>query len=146
MPTQTSNVFAFHWRSWLGLAVALLLMYGAFNVFSAVAVPVSLHLNGAGAVGGTLVLSQTADSALLGRSLAEVDKADPRLGAFLVSFMDTMCAYMMAFALLQLGVVWFALRRGTRVGAVDCGHRRSGDFPVPRGDYPDLRALWRSTG
>jgi hypothetical protein len=26
--------------------------------------------------------------------------------------MDTMCAYMMAFALLELGVVWFALRRG----------------------------------
>ena len=59
-----------------------------------------------------MVLSQTADAALLGRSLAELDKADPRLGAFLVSFMDTMCAYMMAFALLQLAVVWFGLRRG----------------------------------
>ena len=112
MSTPTSHVFSFRWRSWLGLAVALLLLYGAFNVLSAVAVPLSLHRNGAGAVGGTLVLSQTADTALLGRSLAGLDKADPRLGAFLVSFMDTMCAYMMAFALLQLGVVWFALRRG----------------------------------
>ena len=112
MSTHISSEFAFRWRSRLGLAVALLLLYGAVNVLSALVVPLSLHLNGAGAVGGTLVLSQTADSALLGRSLAELHRADPRLGAFLVTFMDTMCAYMMAFALLEIGVVWFALRRG----------------------------------
>jgi hypothetical protein len=115
MSTQVPNTFVFRWRSLFGLAVALFLLYGAVNVLSAVVVPVSLHQGGADAApGGTLVLSETADAELLGRSLAELDEADPALGAFLVSFMDTMCAYMMAFALLQLGVTWFALRRGRR--------------------------------
>jgi hypothetical protein len=115
MSTQVPNTFVFRWRSLLGLAVALFLLYGAVNVLSALVVPVSLHRGGAGAApGGTLVLSETADAELLGRSFADVDKADPALGAFLVSFMDTMCAYMMAFALLQIGVAWFALRRGRR--------------------------------
>ncbi len=112
MSTQMAKTFSFRWRSWLGLSVALFLLYGAFNVFLAITVPVSLHRGGAGAAGGALVLSPTADTALLGRSLAELDTADPRLGTFLVSFMDTMCAYMIAFGLLHLGVVWFALRRG----------------------------------
>jgi hypothetical protein len=115
MSAQVPNTFVFRWRSLFGVAVALFLLYGAFNVLSAVFVPVSLHLGGAGAApGGTLVLSETADADLLGRSLADVDEADPALGAFFVSFMDTMCAYMMAFALVQIGVAWFALRRGRR--------------------------------
>lgn len=112
MSTRIANGFSFRWRSWLGLSVALFLLYGAFNVLLAIVVPLSLHRGGAGAFGGTLVLSESGDTTLLGRSLADLDKADPALGAYLVSFMDTMCAYMMAFALLQLGVAWFALRRG----------------------------------
>ena len=114
MKINMTSTFSFRWRSWLGLSVALFLLYGAFNVFAALSVPLSLHGRGAGAVGDTLVLTTTADTALLGRSLTELQQADPRLGAFLVTFMDTMCAQMMAFALLQLGVVWFALRRGQR--------------------------------
>lgn len=112
MSTQMTSAFSFRWRSWLGLGVALFLFYGALNAFAAIFVPTSLHSGGAGAAGNTLVLSPMADTALLGRSLTDVQKADPRLGAFLVTFMDTMCAQMMAYAILQLGVAWFALRRG----------------------------------
>jgi hypothetical protein len=148
MPTHVQNTFVFRWRSLFGFAVALFVLYGATNVLSALVVPVSLHRGGADAApGGTLVLSETADAELLGRSLTDVDKADPALGAFLVSFMDTMCAYMMAFGLLQIGVAWFALRRGRRwalwtlaiagfslfpyyVAIIETYH----DFGVPSGD------------
>ena len=114
MSTQMTSAFRFRWRSWLGLAVALFLLYGALNFFGALFVPLSLHLNGPGAAGGVLVLSPTADAALLGRSLAELGQREPALGAYLVAFMDTMCAQMMSFAIVHLGVAWFALRRGER--------------------------------
>lgn len=112
MSTQTSNAFSFRWRSWFGLAVALFLLYGALNVLGAIFVPLSLYLNGAGGAGESLVVAPEADAAMLGRSLSEVDRTDPRLGAFLVSFMYSMCAYMMAFGLVYVGVTWFALRKG----------------------------------
>src|SRR5256712_10491699 len=38
------------------------------------------------------------------------------MGAYLVIFMYTMCAFMMAFAVLQLGVAWFAVRRAQAWG------------------------------
>ncbi len=112
MSTHIASSFSFRWRSWLGIGVALFLINGALNAFFAIFVPLSLHSGGAGAVGNVLVLSEMADTALLGRSLADLQNADPRLGAFLVSFMDTMCSQMMAYAVLQLCVAWFALRRG----------------------------------
>jgi hypothetical protein len=114
MSTPMTSSFSFRWRSWFGLGVALFLFYGALNALSAIFVPTSLHIGGAGAAGNTLVLNEKADTALLGRSLTDVQEADPRLGAFLVTFMDTMCAQMMAYAILQLNVAWFALRRGQR--------------------------------
>jgi hypothetical protein len=49
---------------------------------------------------------------LIGRSLAEVEKHEPRLGAFFVSFMDTVCAYMMSFGIVSVTIAWFALCRG----------------------------------
>ncbi len=106
------SAFEFRWRSWLGVAVALFLFWGALNAFLAILVPVSLHRNGAGAVGGALVLGANEDAALLGRPLAAIAQNDPKLNAFLVTFMDTMCAQMMAYAIVHLAVVWFALRRG----------------------------------
>jgi hypothetical protein len=108
---QTSNSFSFRWRSRLGITVGLFLLWGALNVFAAIFTPLSLHRNGAGAV-GALVLTPEADAALVGRPLVELAQADPKLNAFLVSFMDTMCAQMMAYAIVHLAVVWFALRRG----------------------------------
>jgi hypothetical protein len=107
---NTSSTFNFRWRSWLGMSVALLLFYGAANVLAAIIVPVSLHRNGPWAVGG-LVLTEATDTAVLGPSLTTLSNTDPALRAFLVSFMDTMCAFMMAFAILHLAVVWFGLRR-----------------------------------
>jgi hypothetical protein len=112
MSTPMPNLWSFRWRSRLGLAVVLFLLYGAINVFASVFVPLLLQMNGAGGAGGALVLDSEADAMLVGRTLADLDRADPRLGAFLVSLMDTMCAYMMAFAIVHLGVTWFALRQG----------------------------------
>ncbi len=107
---NTLPPFRFRWRSLLGLAVALFLFYGAMNILLPIYVPLSLHLRGPWSIGG-LVLTNKLDQALLGQ-FAVASQTDPRFGAFLVSFMDTMCAYMMAFALLQVAIVWFALRRG----------------------------------
>ena len=87
----------FRWRSLLGVSVGLFLLFGILlNIVPALLVPLSLHLNGpAGA--GWLVVSNQADATLIGRSLVDVGKHEPRLGAFFVSFMETMCAYMMSF-------------------------------------------------
>ena len=104
--------FTFRWRSLLGVSVALFLAWGALNAFMAVFVPVSLHRNGAGALGGALVLGAEEDAALLGRPLTVIAQDDPKLNAFLVSFMDNLSALLMAYAIVHLGVVWFALRRG----------------------------------
>jgi len=109
MKTQAS--FRFRWRSGLGVAVALFLVWGLLNASLAIFVPSSLHSRGADAVDG-LVMSGEMDGALLGRSLTDIAQTDPRLNSYLVTFMDTMCAQMMSSALLLLSVTWFALRRG----------------------------------
>lgn len=59
-----------------------------------------------------MVLGAKSDSQLLGRSLADVGKADPRLGTYLVTFMDTMCQQMMMYGLLQVAIAWYGIRRG----------------------------------
>src|SRR5207245_9785778 len=107
------------WPSRIGVATALFLFGGPINFASAVSTPILLHFLGPDASGG-LVLSNDADAAFLGRSLTAVNAADPAMGAYLVIFMYTMCAFMMAFAILQLGVAWFALRRAQ---AWCCGPR-----------------------
>lgn len=106
MPTSIE----FRWRSLLGIATGLFLLYGAMNALAAVIVPLSLHRGGPWAVGG-LVFTEQVDTAVLGQTLTTLTKTDPALNTFLVTFMDTMCAYMMAYAILELGIVWFALRR-----------------------------------
>src|SRR2546426_9524464 len=108
----TPGPVQFRWRSLLGVSVGLFLLFGILlNIVLALLVPLSLHLNGpAGA--GWLVVSNQADATLIGRSLADVEKHEPRLGAFFVSFMDTMCAYMMSFGIVYVTIAWFALRRG----------------------------------
>jgi len=106
---------AFRWRSWLGLAVALFLVYGAVNLLIALAVPLTLQLGGAGA-GGVVppVMSMDGDAALLGRPLEGLRQSDPKLDALLVSGMQSMCAMMISMATLVLGATWFGLRRGER--------------------------------
>ena len=102
----------FRWRSLLGVSVGLFLLFGILvNIVPALLVPLSLHLNGpAGA--GWLVVSNQVDATLIGRSLADVEKHEPRLGAFFVSFMDTVCAYMLSFGIVSVTIAWVALRRG----------------------------------
>src|SRR5437773_1907163 len=99
----------FRWRSALGLSAILFLVYGAFNVVFAIFVPLTLHMGGIAATPG-LVTSEMADAALLGRSLAEIQRTDPRLAAYLVTFMDTMSMFMMGLGLAQIGLAWFGLR------------------------------------
>lgn len=103
--------FVFRWRSRLGIAVALFVAWGVLNAFLAIFVPASLHRGGVDAVGG-LVMAAPMDGMLLGRSLDDIGRNDPRLNSYLVTFMDTMCAQMMSFAILLVGVTWFGLRRG----------------------------------
>lgn len=112
---RTQPTYRVRWRSPLGVTAGLFLMWGGLNAFLAVFVPASLFNSGAGAV-GALVLTPDADAALLGRSLADIARDDRRLNAYLVSFMTTMCAQMMAYAVLDLGVTWFALRRAQAWG------------------------------
>jgi len=99
------------WRSWFGVGVALFLIAALVNVLAAIFVPLTLHLQGAAAVGNSLVWSSDGDAALLGRSLKDVAASDPKLGTYLVSFMDTMCSMMMGWGLVSLAVAWVALRR-----------------------------------
>ncbi len=112
METAQGAGFAFRWRSWLGLAVVLFLLYGAFNFIAAIQVPLTLHAKGAGGTMGTLIVSAEADAKVLGQPLASLAQSDPALNDYLVAFMDTMCMMMMAFAILQVAIAWFALRRG----------------------------------
>ncbi len=99
------------WGSWLGIGVVFFLVAALLNVLAAVLVPLLLHLQGAAAVGSSLVWSSDGDAALLGRSLKDVAASDPKLSTYLISFMDTMCSMMMGWGLVSLAVTWFALRR-----------------------------------
>ena len=110
MATTGMTVPAFRWRSTFGVGTVFFLANGAINIFAALFVPLTLHLGGAAAVPG-LVLSEEADTALLGRSVADIAARDPHLGVYLVSFMDTMCAFMMVFGIAYVAIAWAALRR-----------------------------------
>lgn len=101
----------FRWRSMLGASVGIFLAWGLLSAALAAYVPYTLHAGGVSALGG-LVLTTDADEALLARTFASIDARDPRLAAYLVAFMDTMCAQMMGFAIAYLGTVWFGLRQG----------------------------------
>jgi len=106
---------AFRWRSWLGLAVALFLLYGALNLLIAIATPLALQFGGAGAFGFiSPVMSMDGDAALLGRPVEGLRRSDPKLDALLVSGMQSMCAMHISMATLVLGATWFGLRRGER--------------------------------
>jgi len=109
LPASVENQPA-RWGSWLGVGVVFFLIAALLGILASVFVPLGLHLQGA-ADSGFLVWSPEGDTALLGRSLTDVAAADPKLGTYLVSFMDTMCSMMMGWGLVSLAVTWFALRR-----------------------------------
>jgi hypothetical protein len=106
-----SATATFRWRSPLGASVGLFLAWGLLNAALAIYTPYTLHTGGVDALGG-LILMADSDEALLGRTFASIDAQDPRLAAYLVAFMDTMCAQMMGFAVAYAALVWFGLRRG----------------------------------
>ena len=68
---------AFRWRSWLGLAVALFLVYGALSLLIAIFEPLALQFGGAGAFGFVPpVMSMDGDAALLGRPVEGLRQSD----------------------------------------------------------------------
>jgi hypothetical protein len=99
----------FRWRSWLGVSVVFFLIFGVINVALAIAVPTTLHLNGAFP---GVVFSGTGDGQLLGRSLAGLRHDNPKLDTLLVDSMTSMCAMMMGWGIMILATAWFGLRRG----------------------------------
>jgi hypothetical protein len=106
----------FRWRSWLGASVTLFLLYGAANVGSALVVPTTLIRGGAGAT--AVVLDPDSDAYLAGgkQVINALRQDNPKLDTLLVSSMVSMCAQMMAFAIVAILVTWFAIRRGQTWG------------------------------
>jgi hypothetical protein len=107
---------SFRWRSLLGASVALFLVYGAANVLAALTVPITLIRGGAGAT--AVVLDPAADAYLAGgkQVIDALRSTNPQLDTLLVSSMVSMCAQMMAFAIVAILVTWFAIRRGQTWG------------------------------
>jgi hypothetical protein len=91
-------------------------MYGAIDIVSALAVPATGIHGGAGAT--SLVLDPSSDAYLVGGThvMESLRSSNPKLDTLLVSSMVSMCAQMMAFAILAILVTWFAIRRGQAWG------------------------------
>src|SRR5436309_1642945 len=106
----------FRWRSWLGASAILFLLYGAIDMVSAIAVPITGIHGGAGAT--SLVLDPSSDAYLVGgkQVIETLRSTNPKLDTLLVSSMVSMCAQLMAFAILAILVTWFAIRRGQAWG------------------------------
>lgn len=107
---------SFRWRSLLGASVFLYLLYGAANVLAALSVPITLLRGGAGAT--AVVLDPESDAYLAGGKevIDALRSTNPKLDTLLVSSMVSMCAQMMAFAIVAILVTWFAIRRGQSWG------------------------------
>jgi hypothetical protein len=98
----------FRWRTRLGVATTVLLLYGVLNVVFAALTPIVQHANG---IMGAQIMNNRVDSRVLGKDVTALATTDRPLNDYMVAFMDTMCMLMMAFGLLQVAIVWFALRR-----------------------------------
>ena len=99
----------FRWRSWLGASVIFFLIFGLINVVLAIALPLTLHFNGAFP---GVVFSATGDEQLLGRSITGLHHDNPKLDTLLVDSMTSMCAMMTGWGIMILATAWFGLRRG----------------------------------
>jgi hypothetical protein len=114
--TEVPAMDGFRWRSWLGASVTLFLLYGAVNAVAALVVPTTLIHGGAGAT--AVVIDPDSDAYLAGgkQVINELRQDNPKLDTLLVSSMVSMCAQMMAFAIVAILVTWFAIRRGQTWG------------------------------
>jgi hypothetical protein len=110
------EMIGFRWRSWLGASAILFLLYGAIDMVSAIAVPITGIHGGAGAT--SLVLDPSSDAYLVGgkQVIERLRSTNPKLDTLLVSSMVSMCAQLMAFAILAILVTWVAIRRGQAWG------------------------------
>lgn len=97
------------------MGLALLLVYGALNVVSAIVVPLALEARAIHGLGdGAVLIATDLEEFMLGTSYAELHRAHPQLDQLLVDTMLGMCAQMMAMAVAFLAIAWFAARRGAR--------------------------------
>jgi hypothetical protein len=103
------------WKSVSGVGLALLLVYGALNVVSAVVVPIALEARAVSGIGdGAVLLANGPEEYMLGTTYAQLHRDNPKLDKLLVDTMLAMCAQMMAMAVAFLAIAWFAARRGQR--------------------------------
>ena len=103
------------WRSPSGIGLALLLLYGALNAVSAVAVPIALEARAIRGLGdGAVLIANGPEEFMLGTTYAQLHRDNPKLDKLLVDTMLGMCAQMMAMAVAFLAIAWFAARRGAR--------------------------------
>jgi len=101
------------WKSRSGVGLALLLVYGALNVVSAVGVPIALEARAVSGLGdGAVLLANGPEEYMLGTTYAKLHRDNPKLDKLLVDTMLGMCAQMMAMAVAFLAIAWFAARRG----------------------------------
>ncbi len=133
---------SFRWRSLLGASVILFLLYGAANVLAALSVPITLIRGGAGAT--AVVLDPDSDAYLVGgkQVINALRSANPKLNTLLVSSMVSMCAQMMAFALVAILVTWFAIRRGQTWGLWAVGAAALAQLPY----YAAILAMYAAQG
>ena len=95
-----------------GVGLALLLVYGALNGVSAVAVPVALEARAVHGLGdGAVLLANGPEEFMLGTTYTQLHRDNPKLDKLLVDTMLGMCAQMMAMAVAFLAIAWFAARR-----------------------------------
>ena len=98
-----------------GAGLALLLVYGALNVVSAVVVPVALEARAVRGLGdGAVIIGRGQEEYMLGMTYAQLHQDNPKLDKLLVDSRLAMCPQMMAMAAAFLGIAWFAARRGAR--------------------------------
>jgi hypothetical protein len=114
VPVTTPDTHV-RWKSVSGVGLALLLVYGALNVVSAVVVPIALEARAVSGLGdGAVLLANGPEEYMLGTTYAQLHRDNPKLDKLLVDTMLGMCAQMMAMAVAFLAISWFAARRGQR--------------------------------
>jgi hypothetical protein len=103
------------WKSVSGFGLALLLVYGALNVVSAVVVPIALEARAVSGLGdGAVLLANGPEEFMIGTTYAQLRRDKPKLDKLLVDTMLGMCAQMLAMAVAFISIAWFAARRGQR--------------------------------
>ena len=110
---NTSSLAAFRWASPLGVSVALFLLINAAYLVMGLLAPIAFRLFGpelSDKFG--LVFSPRTDTAVFGRSAAEIAREQPAAQVIKVSVYDMLSGLYLAVAILHFPIVWLGLRQG----------------------------------